>query len=122
MLVHRFANLLLGDFARRPKVGKRLRYYGRLHAISKIDSPVTAGMKNLLDGDSTTIMDVPGDLFELRKKLVVEQRDLAEVGLPFAERVGIGALVGDDTTARSGNHLGASKLAFGNEAITRVIV
>ena len=45
------------------------------------------------------VLDVGGDALELRQELVVEDRDLAEVGLALAERIRVGALVGDDAAA-----------------------
>ncbi len=116
------ADLLLRDLARRPEMRQRLRHDGGLDAVAEIDAAIASGMQDLLDSDAAAIMDVAGDLLELRDEFVVEQSDLAEIGLTLAERVGIGALVGDDAAARAGDHLGSCELALGDEAVAGVVV
>ena len=115
-------DLLLVDFARRPEVRQGLRHHRRLDAVAQVDAAVAAGVQDLLDRHAAVVVDVAGDHLELRDELVVEQGDLPEIGLAFAQRVGIGALVGDDAAAGAGDDPGARQLARRDEAVAGVVV
>jgi hypothetical protein len=62
-------------------VRQRLWHVGRLDAVAEVDAPVPAGMQDLLDRERTLRLDVGGNPLELRQELVVEDRELTEIGL-----------------------------------------
>lgn len=95
---------------------------GGLYAVSNVDAAIAAGMQDLLDRYATRFMNIAGDLLELGKKLVIKQSDLIEVGFTLAERIGIGPLVCNDSTAGARQDFGAGKLTLGDEPVTRIIV
>ena len=78
---------------------QRLRHDRRLNAVAEIDATVATGVQYLLNGHGAGLMDITGDGFEFRQEAVIVERDLPEVRFAFAERVGIGALIGDDAAA-----------------------
>src|SRR5574337_796056 len=122
MLRDAVADLVLGHHLGRAEVRQRLRHVRRLDAVAQVDAAVASGVQDLLDRDRTVGLDVGGDALELRHELVVVDRELAEVPLAFAQRVGVGALVGDDAAAGARDHLHARDLALGDEAVAGVVV
>src|SRR5690606_38935529 len=116
------ADLLLRDLAWRAEVRKRLRHDRRLDAVAEVDAAVAAGVQDLLDRDRAGVVDPAGDLLELGQEAVVVQCHLPEVGLAFAERIRVGALVRDDAALRSGDHLHATELAHRDRAVALVVV
>src|SRR6185369_8489561 len=52
----------------------------------------------------------------------IEQGDLAEVRLAFAQRLRVGALIGDDAAAGAGDHARARQFARSDVAVARVVV
>ena len=86
-----------------------LRHHRGLEAVAQIDAAVAPGVQDLLDRDRAAVVDVARDGFELGQELVVEERDLAEVGLALAQGIGIRALVGDHPAAGVGDDPRARK-------------
>jgi hypothetical protein len=122
VLADAVADLVLRHHLGRAEVRQRLRHVGGLDAVAQVDAAVAPGVQDLLDRHRALRLDVGGDALELRQELVVEDRHLPEVGLALAERVGIGALVGDDAAAGARDDLHARDLALGDEAVARVVV
>ena len=122
MLLDGFADLLLGNLARWSEVRQRLRYDRRLDAIADVDATITASVQDLLDGNAATIVNVAGDLLELRDEFVVEQCYLAKIRFAFAKRVRVGTLIGDDAATSCGDDLGAGEFAFGDETVVGIVV
>src|SRR5690606_39772851 len=89
---------------------------------AEVDAAVAAGVQDLLDRDRAGVVDPAGDLLELGQEAVVVQCHLPEVGLAFAERIRVGALVRDDAALRSGDHLHATELAHRDRAVALVVV
>jgi hypothetical protein len=115
-------DLVLAQFARRAEVRQGLRHHRGLHAIAEVDAAVASGMQDLLHGHGAGIVDVARDHLELRQELVVVDRDLAEVGLALAQRVGIGALVGDQAAAGAGDDAHPRQFARRDAAVATVVV
>ena len=104
MLADAVADLLLGHLARRAEVRQRLRHDRGLDAVAEIDAAVAPGVQDLLDRDGALRRGCSAAMrLELRQELVVEDRDLAEIGLALAERIGVRALIGDDAAAGAGD-------------------
>ena len=101
---------------------QRLRHVGGLDAVAEVDPAVASGVQDLLDRHGALRLDVRGNALELRQELVVEDRELPEIGLALAERIGVRALVGDDAAAGAGDDTHARDLALRDEAVAGIVV